>query len=111
MTATVSGNTDAVHVMLTAADDSLVKELRISQDGGIEIHWRWAPTSGWFATELSLAAPLPIVAEPVARLVSSPIETVSKSEKGFDRTRQGESLTFIWPAALGAARLIISPAS
>ncbi len=110
MATTVSSGTGVVHVTLTATDDSLVKELRISEDGSIEIHWRWKPTGGWFATEISLAAPLPIVAEPVARLVSTPIETVSKSEKGFDRTRQGESLTFIWPAALGAARLIISPA-
>ena len=54
--------------------------------------------------------PLQAVAEPMAELVTYPIETVAKSEKGFDRTRQGESLTFLWPASQGSAQLIISPA-
>ena len=66
---------------------------------------------GVAATELSLAGPLQAVAEPVAELVTYPIETVAKSEKGFDRTRQGESLTFLWPASQGSAQLIISPVS
>ena len=45
----------------------------------------------------------------MAELVTYPIETVAKSEKGFDRTRQGESLTFLWPASQGSAKLILSP--
>jgi hypothetical protein len=100
-----------VRILLAAADTSLVKELRISPDGSIAISWRWSPsTARWFASELSLAAPLQALAEPIAELVTYAIETVAKSEKGFDRTRQGESLTFLWPASQGSAQLIISPA-
>ena len=99
-----------VRILLAAADTSLVKELRISPDGSIAISWRWTPSAArWFASELSLAGPLQAVAEPMAELVTYPIETVAKSEKGFDRTRQGESLTFLWPASQGSAQLIISP--
>jgi len=111
MSCTVRTVDREVRMLLAAADTSLVKELRITPDGSIAISWRWAPSAArWFATELSLAGPLQAVAEPVAELVTYPIETVAKSEKGFDRTRQGESLTFLWPASQGSAQLIISPA-
>ncbi len=111
MSCTVRSVGSEVRILLAAADTSLVKELRITPDGSITISWRWAPSAArWFATELSLAGPLQAVAEPVAELVTYPIETVAKSEKGFDRTRQGESLTFLWPASQGSAQLIISPA-
>ena len=111
MSCTVRTVDREVRMLLAAVDTSLVKELRITPDGSIAISWRWAPSAArWFATELSLAGPLQAVAEPVAELVTYPIETVAKSEKGFDRTRQGESLTFLWPASQGSAQLIISPA-
>ena len=54
--------------------------------------------------------PLAIDATPVAEVWRHPIETVAKSERGLDRTRQGESLTFRWPAHLGEASLEIRPA-
>jgi hypothetical protein len=112
MSCTVRMAGGEVRILLAAADTSLVKELRITPDGTVTINWRWAPSAArWFATELSLAAALQVVAEPVAELVTYPIETVAKSEKGFDRTRQGESLTFLWPASQGSAQLIISPVS
>lgn len=111
MSATVRTVDAEVRILLAADDRSLVKELRISPDGTVAISWRWTPSSArWFASELSLAAPLQAVTEPMAELVTYPIETVAKSEKGFDRTRQGESLTFLWPASQGSAQLIISPA-
>ena len=111
MSSTVRMVDGEVRILLAAADTSLVKELRISPDGTIAISWRWTPSAArWFASELSLAAPLQALAEPIAELVTYPIETVAKSEKGFDRTRQGESLTFLWPASQGSAQLIISPA-
>ena len=88
-----------------------MKELRITPDGSITISWRWAPIGGALVRHRAVArGPLQAVAEPVAELVTYPIETVAKSEKGFDRTRQGESLTFLWPASQGSAQLIISPA-
>ena len=110
MSATVRAEGGEVRILMATEDRSLVKELRITPDGNITISWRWSPsTARWFSTEVSLAAPLQAVAEPVAELVAYPIETVAKSEKGFDRTRQGESLTFLWPASQGSARLILSP--
>ena len=110
MSATVRAVGTEVRILLAAPDTSLVKELRISPDGTIVISWRWTPSAArWFASELSLAGPLEAVAEPVAELVTYPIETIAKSEKGFDRTRQGESLTFLWPASQGSAQLILSP--
>jgi hypothetical protein len=110
MSVTVRTVDTEVRILLAAADTSLVKELRISPDGSIVISWHWTPSAArWFSSELSLAAPLQAVAEPMAELVTYPIETVAKSEKGFDRTRQGESLTFLWPASQGSAQLILSP--
>jgi hypothetical protein len=41
-------------------------------------------------------------------VIRHPIETVSKSEKGFDRTVQGESVVVLWPAQLGTASLHLS---
>ena len=40
---------------------------------------------------------------------SKEAETVSKSEKGLDRTVQGESVTLLWNAALGGASLRVRP--
>jgi len=112
MSCTVRMVDGEVRILLAALDTSLVKELRIAPDGSVAISWRWTPSAArWFATELSLAAPLQALAEPMAELVTYAIETVAKSEKGFDRTCQGESLTFLWPASQGSAQLIISPAS
>ena len=62
-----------------------------------------------FSTELSIAGQLAIDATPDADVWRHPIETVAKSERGLDRTRQGESLTFRWPAHRGDASLRIRP--
>ncbi len=40
--------------------------------------------------------------EPAARLTWYPVETVSNSESGFERSYQGSSLLFRWPVALAA---------
>ena len=45
----------------------------------------------------------PLVSEPAAQLVVYPIETVAKSERGLDRTAQGECFTLLWNAELGQA--------
>ncbi|MBI3616314.1 MAG: DUF1926 domain-containing protein [Candidatus Omnitrophica bacterium] len=39
-----------------------------------------------------------------ARLWYFPLETVSDSERGMERTYQGVSLTFLWPVRLGPAK-------
>ena len=58
-----------------------------------------------FASEISLFRPLELEPAPAATRWVAPIETVAKSEKGLDRTVQGESVTLLWDAALGAATL------
>jgi hypothetical protein len=63
-----------------------------------------------FATELSLAGPLDVRCTPGGEEWRFDIETLAKSERGLDRTRQGESLTLRWPVHRGHAGVEIRPA-
>ena len=77
------------------------------EDGSFTVTWKW-DSSGFgpgarFASEISLFRPLELEATPAATRWSAPIETVAKSEKGLDRTLQGESVTLLWDASLGGA--------
>jgi 4-alpha-glucanotransferase len=91
---------------------TLEKRLMFLRDGTLRIFYRWDPSVGQprdlFASELSLFAPLELQAEPPAEIWSFPIETIAKSERGLDRTRQGESVTLRWPVALGSASVEVS---
>ena len=83
----------------------LTKRLAIGAGGVLDVALRWDrdpgwPADAWLATELSLFRPLGLEA-PGAVVWRHPIETVAKSEKGLDRTLQGEAVTLAWPAALG----------
>jgi hypothetical protein len=92
-------------------DTSLEKGLRFTSDGSLRVSYRWDASAGdandFFTTELSLFAPLELSSEPVAEVWSFIIETVAKSERGLDRTRQGESVTLRWPFHVGAATIEI----
>lgn len=89
--------------------DGLEKRIRIAEDGGLAVSYRWdgaaVPVGARWAPEISLAGALDLVTDPAAELWRFPIETVAKSERGLERTVQGESLTPLWPASAGAARL------
>ena len=79
------------------------------------MRWTWDPAAAEpgdrFATELSLAGPVSgFAATPPAEEWRFDIETVAKSERGFDRTRQGENVTLRWPVELGAAQWSSGPA-
>jgi hypothetical protein len=92
----------------------LAKLFRFESDGTVAIRYAWDP-GAWapddlLSTEISVAGPLEISAEPEADRWRFPIETVAKSERGLDRTRQGESLTLRWPARLGEASVVLTPA-
>ena len=63
----------------------------------------------FFAVEVSLFRPLGIVATPDADVWGHPVETIAKSERGLDRTVQGESVTLRWPVELGAASVRLTP--
>jgi alpha-amylase/4-alpha-glucanotransferase-like protein len=109
---------DAVEIVCTfggieGAKPSLVKRYRFAADGGLTVGYRWDRTLGepadLFATELSLSTRVAARSDPPAELWSFPIETVAKSERGLDRTRQGESITFRWRLEVGEATVELIP--
>jgi 4-alpha-glucanotransferase len=106
-TATLTESPDAIEIRLQG--EGLTKLLRFSPEGALTASYTWDVSAGRpgdrFSTELSLFAPLPPRSEPAAEVWTYPIETVAKSERGLDRTRQGESVTLLWPVELGAATI------
>jgi alpha-amylase len=93
--------------------EAITKRLKFSPEGGLMVNYDWSPTAGAegdrFAVELSLSAGLEIRTEPPAEVWTFPIETVAKSERGLDRTRQGDSVTLRWPVELGSATIEVHP--
>jgi alpha-amylase/alpha-mannosidase (GH57 family) len=92
----------------------LVKEVSFEEDGTLEITYRWNsadfPPDAWFAPELSLSRDVDLVLDPApADVRRYEIRTMSKSEQGPESSVQGVSLTPLWPASLGRARLRIEP--
>ena len=91
------------------------KRLTFARDGGLAVAYRWDNLLGspddLFAPELSLSAPIELRTDPPADIWTFPIETVAKSERGLDRTRQGESVTVRWPIAVGEGSMELVPAS
>ena len=106
----------AVEVVCTVPDgrERLEKRIRVDAQGRITVRWRWdssaAEPGDVFATELSLAGPVRLTSIPAAEEWRFDIETVAKSERGLDRTRQGESVTLRWPVAIGGAAVELEPA-
>jgi hypothetical protein len=91
----------------------LEKRIWCDAEGNLAVTWQWDPSAGepgdFFATELSLAGPVTLAATPAADEWRFEIETVAKSERGLDRTRQGESVTLRWPVELGGASVELRP--
>ena len=87
------------------------KTVRIDADGTLHCAWEWEASAGgeqggWFSSELSVAEPVEITA-PGAERWDYPIETVAKSERGFDRTIQGQAIVLNWPLSAGKASLTL----
>jgi alpha-amylase/alpha-mannosidase (GH57 family) len=117
---TIERSADAVEIRCSFAGpdgshEALSKRFRFEADGALTVSYRWNPAIGHpddrFAPELSLFAPLELRTEPDAEIWTFAIETVAKSERGLDRTRQGESVTLRWPVHLGEAVVELGPAS
>ena len=117
---TLERSADAIEIHCTfgapdGRDGALGKHLRFEADGALRVKYRWDPSIGQpddlFAPELSLFAPLELRTEPAADRWTFTIETVAKSERGFDRTRQGDSVTLRWPVRIGEASVAIDPTS
>jgi 4-alpha-glucanotransferase len=116
----IEHSADAIEIVCSfpgpeGAGAVLVKRLRFAPDGALGVSYRWDRSVGqpndFFAPELSLYAPLELGTDPPADIWTFPIETVAKSERGLDRTRQGDSVTLRWPVHLGAASVAIDPVS
>jgi alpha-amylase len=112
-TGRVEPSAEAIEVVCDSGP--LGKRFRFSADGGITVSYVWDTSVGeagdLFAVELSLSAPLEIRTDPTADIWTFPIETVAKSERGLDRTKQGDSVTIRWPVHLGGAAVeILVPA-
>ena len=111
---TRSGGTVEIRLTLHGQSGSpLLKTVRVAADGRLEQVYQWTPDAehgeAFFAPELSLFRPLTLTFDPEPGIWTFPIETVAKSERGLDRSRQGESVTPRWPFHLGAARLELGP--
>ncbi len=93
--------------------ERLAKMIRFGSDGEVTVRYAWDPGASapedLFSTEISLAGALEPETTPAAEPWRFAIETVAKSERGLDRTRQGESLTLRWPVRLGEAAVVLRP--
>jgi alpha-amylase/alpha-mannosidase (GH57 family) len=106
----------AVRVELSARGrHRLEKVIEFGASGAVSATYRWDPAAfprdARFAPELSLALDPGIEFDPVPGGVwRYEIVTVSKRESGLEETVQGTSLTPLWPATLGCARIVVAPA-
>jgi hypothetical protein len=109
---------DTVEIVCTfpgaeGAAPSLTKRLHFARDGGLNVGYRWdaslSAPADLFAVELSVFGNLEVRSDPPAERWTYPIETVAKSERGLDRTKQGDSLTLRWSMDLGAATVELDP--
>ncbi|MEO8576425.1 MAG: alpha-amylase/4-alpha-glucanotransferase domain-containing protein [Gemmatimonadales bacterium] len=103
---------DPDRVLIVCEGDGLTKTMHFAHDGSITVTWAWDPSrfpaDARFATEISLFRPLQIESAPEAVRWVSPIETVAKSERGLDRTIQGESTVLLWNAAAGTVSVRVT---
>ena len=113
---TIDRQHDSVEIVCSFSgpdgDKTLEKRFEFAADGMLRVRYRWEAAIGQpgdlFAPELSLSSPLDLRSDPEAEIWTFPIETVAKSERGFDRTRQGDSVTLRWPVHLGRASVQVS---
>ena len=97
---------DEIVVELVADDGAMRKRVQFNERGSVRVSYSWTagafPSGAYFASEVSLAAPADLRVDASAEVWHFPIETVAKSERGLERTVQGESLTLRWPVEQGA---------
>jgi len=107
MSARVARKGDTITVVLQG--DDLEKRVTFDAAGCLSVAYAWkaaaAPASAVFAPELSLARDISPRLQPDTEVWRFPITTVARSERGFEETVQGFSLTPRWPVRLGACSL------
>jgi hypothetical protein len=95
---------ERVEVVLAWPD--LTKRIIVAAGGALEVQWTWDPAA-WPAeqrltSEWSIFAPLVLDSDSAERW-DYDVETVAKSERGLDRTVQGQAVVFVWPVGAGRA--------
>ena len=110
MTARVALTGNTLTVDLTGYE--LEKRLTFDAAGSLEVAYAWnvaGQPHAFFAPELSMTREIALRTKPDAEIWRSPINTVARSERGFEETTQGISITPRWPARLGRAALVLGP--
>jgi alpha-amylase len=102
---------DAATTVLRSPDGTLTKTLTVYRDGKVHASFEWArhmaPHGSWFTTELSLDREHPVTPSAGAEVWSYDIETIAKSERGLDRTKQGVSYLIRFPIGAGAGTVVV----
>lgn len=110
---TVERDGEALLVILSPEHqpDGLRKVYRFTPAGLEAVELTWDASAGdglWFTTELSHTGGVACTTTPEAGVWTYPIETVAKSERGLERTRQGTATVLRWPVAAGHAEVRLS---
>jgi Glycosyl hydrolase family 57/Domain of unknown function (DUF1925)/Domain of unknown function (DUF1926) len=113
LAARVQERADVLEVALIAEDGSLEKRIRFAPEGAVEVAFRWTPAAyapgSVFTTELSTAWSPTVGASAGLERWTYPIVTVGKSERGLERTVQGEAIVLRWPIEAGTGVVTLSP--
>lgn len=98
----------AIGMRNDAAPLGLVKRITFSSGGALHAEYEWAAPSDsehrFFTVELTLADEVPLEHDAEDEWRFS-VETVAKSERGLDRTRQGTGVLLRWAMGRGKARV------
>ena len=101
----------SIAIGLVAHGGAMRKRMQFDEHGSVTVSYHWTaaafPAGSHFATEVSLAAAARVAAESGADTWRYTIETVAKSERGLERTVQGESVTLRWPIEAGEGAVSI----
>ncbi len=103
----VSGDAIVVTLSTTGEDPTLHKRITLRNDGSLVLSLDWResgiPSETTFLTRICLAHPVAVAGSNEPRVTRERVVTLSRSEQGFERVDQGESITLAWPAELGSA--------
>jgi hypothetical protein len=109
--AEVRTDDEAATTVLRSPDGRFTKTLAVFRDGRVRATFEWdramGPEGSWFTTELSLDREHPVTPSAGAEVWSYDIETIAKSERGLDRTKQGVSYVVRFPISAGAGAVVV----
>lgn len=106
-TVRVEGGTVEIDIRLAGLD----KRISFTPGGNLSVTLEWEEPGDperWLVTELSVSGPIQVDTDAEGQW-RYPIETVAKSERGFDRTLQGTAVVLGWPAHRRRGRVSVQP--